>query len=83
MQNKARLSEMTAFSFCLHLEPFMIRQISLIYSFIVIGITPRITTQNEILKNTLILLLMPSEITKQWQHSQKGGIVLSRLLVSI
>ena len=83
MKNKARLSDVTAFSFGLHQEPFMIHQISLINSFMVLGFRLRFTNQNEISENSLILSSMPPVITKHWQLSPKGGIVLSRLLVSV
>jgi hypothetical protein len=64
MKNKARLSEVTAFSFGIHQEPSIIHQISLINSFMIIDSMLRITNQNEISKNSLILPLMPPVITK-------------------
>ncbi len=83
MKNKARLSDVTAFSFVIHQQPFKIYQIILINSFMVIDIMPCITNQNEISKNSLILPFILCVITKQWQLLQKGGIVFHRLLVSV
>ena len=83
MKNKARLSEMTAFSFDNQPNHLKTNQRYPFKRLIVTVFLLRITSQNETTKSSLIPIPTTLFITMKWWPSPEGGIVLFRLLVVV
>jgi hypothetical protein len=80
VKNKARLSEMMAFSFSKHLA---IHQSNTFKKATIVAFSLRFTCRNETSSNSMTQVKIISVIIPQWQTSPEGGIVLLRLLVAV
>jgi len=83
MKNKARLSEMTAFSFGPRLNCLKTNHLYLFKRLIVTVFLLCVTSKNEIQKRALTPTITTLLITMKWWTSPEGGIVLFRLLVAV
>jgi hypothetical protein len=83
MKNKARLSEVTAFSFLEPLKYLIIDQLNHGKRFTSTGCFLRFTSQNEPLNNSPIPSITIHVKIFNWRSSPRGGIVLCRLLVPV
>jgi len=83
MKNKARLSEMTAFSFDHQPENMKINQRCPFKRFTVTVFFLRFSCPNETSKSSLTQTISTLFIAMKWWPSPEGGIVLLRLLVSV
>jgi hypothetical protein len=83
MKNKARLSDMTAFSFGNQHIQMKIDQPDTFKKATVLGDCLCFTCKNETAKSALIPTLNTLLLRKQWQALTTGGIILYRLLVPV
>jgi len=83
MKNKARLSEMTAFSFDYQPKHLKINQCCPFKRPTVAVFFLRFRCPNETSKSSLTPSKSPLFITRKWWSSPEGGIILFRLMVSV
>ena len=83
VKHKARLSEMTAFSFGAQLNHLKTNKLYPFKRPIVTVFLLLVTSQNETAKSSLIPIPTTLFITMKWWPSPEGGIVLFRLLVAV
>jgi hypothetical protein len=82
-KNKARLSEMMAFSFGYPLQHLKIDQLNPLKRVTITVFLLCFTSQYETSKNSLVPIPTTLCITLKWWPSPEGGIVLFRLLVAV